>query len=63
MWNLLEMFGYAKLNELNGDKIHRLENVLTLTEELHSFMDSLELWFEGTVGLFLISFADINMQY
>jgi len=56
------MFGYAKLNELNGDKIYRLENVLTLTEELHGFMDALELWFEGTVGPFLFSFSDIK-QY
>jgi len=51
MWNLLKMFGYARLEDLNGHLIHRLENVLTLTRELHGSMDKLELWFEYTVCL------------
>jgi len=52
MWTLLEMFGYARLEDLNGYLIHRLENVLTLSREIHDSMKKLELWFEYTVCQF-----------
>ncbi|PPQ94170.1 hypothetical protein CVT25_003755 [Psilocybe cyanescens] len=34
------------IEELNGPRIHRLENLLTLDVALHRFFDSLDLWFE-----------------
>jgi hypothetical protein len=35
---------------LNGSKIHRLENVMTLDMTMHSFFDSLDLYLEKTVS-------------
>ena len=32
--------------ELNGSGIHRLENILTLNPDAHSFFDTLQLWLE-----------------
>lgn len=47
----MERFGYRKiLEELNGSKIHCLENILTLDSSIHTFFDELKLWFEPTVG-------------
>jgi hypothetical protein len=36
--------------DLNGNNIHRLENVLTLDIGIHSLFDELKLWFEPTVS-------------
>ncbi|KAH9945326.1 uncharacterized protein BXZ73DRAFT_96312 [Epithele typhae] len=48
-WSILERFGYPDaLKELNGHKCHRLSNVLTLSEESHTLMDRLCLWYEST---------------
>ena len=30
--------------ELNGNNIHRLENILTLSTELHAYFDDLYIW-------------------
>ncbi|KAF5310811.1 hypothetical protein D9619_008045 [Psilocybe cf. subviscida] len=49
MWATMSRFGYDSLPEdLNGDKVHRLENVLTLSHVIHGFFDSLEIWFVET---------------
>lgn len=34
------------MDDLNGAKIHRLENVLTLDLGVHSYFDALKIWFE-----------------
>jgi hypothetical protein len=47
VWAVLDRFGYKELlKELNGTKIHRLENILTLSLEVHELFDTLKLWFE-----------------
>ena len=46
----MKCFGYEALpEELNGAKVHRLENVMTLAPELHTQFDQLEIWFVATV--------------
>ena len=35
--------------KLNGDGVHRLENVMTMRSDLHQGFDRLELWFEAMV--------------
>ncbi|KAK0460092.1 uncharacterized protein EV420DRAFT_1747063 [Desarmillaria tabescens] len=48
-WTIIEHFGFPKiLQELEGEKIHRLENVLTLEYDLHDHFDDLTLWLEPT---------------
>ena len=43
-------FGLGNLpDELNGPKIHRLENVMTLAPGVHTLVDSLKVWFVPTV--------------
>ena len=43
----MERFGDMKaFGELNGNWIHRLENVLTLSGEVHHGFDDLKLWLE-----------------
>jgi hypothetical protein len=37
--------------ELNGSGIHRLENVLTLSQYVHTFFDTLQLWLEPVEGV------------
>jgi len=49
MWAVMDRFGYRQIPfELNGNNIHRLENVLTLDIGIHSLFDELKLWFEPT---------------
>ncbi|KAF8327705.1 uncharacterized protein EI90DRAFT_3066603 [Cantharellus anzutake] len=49
VWAVMEHFGNVRvLDELNGDNIHRLENVLTLSHDIHSAFDQLKFWFEAT---------------
>ena len=56
LWTILSMFGYKNiLGELNGNQIHRLENVLTLEHNLHDQFDRLNVWFEATVSYFPLS--------
>ena len=33
-------------NELNGNHINRLENIITLDQSLHTAFNNLELWFK-----------------
>lgn len=46
-----------KVAELNGDGVHRLENVKTMEVGLHILFDYLALWFEATVRYYLIALA------
>ncbi|KAI6162724.1 hypothetical protein EDD17DRAFT_1574516 [Pisolithus thermaeus] len=49
LWAILDRFGYSALREeFNGSNINRLENVVTLEPSLHSFFDSLQVWFTET---------------
>jgi hypothetical protein len=51
MWAVMDRFGYRQIPfDLNGNNIHRLENVLTLDIGVHSLFDELKLWFEPTVS-------------
>ncbi len=50
-WALLSTMGFPQFFErLNGKRIHRLENVLTLNFMLHDLMDRMCLWFEKLDG-------------
>ncbi|EAU82257.2 hypothetical protein CC1G_12866 [Coprinopsis cinerea okayama7 len=45
VWTILEEFGYNHiLQELNGDHVNRLENVMTLAKDVHSDFDALAIW-------------------
>jgi len=49
MWAVMSRFGHESLpDELNGSKIHRLENVMTLDNGVHTLFDQLKLWFVST---------------
>ncbi len=45
-WGILKMFGYHLQPELAGDKINRLENVMTLSLDVHGLFDDLDFWLE-----------------
>jgi hypothetical protein len=52
MWAVMTRFGHEKLPaELNGSKVHRLENVMTLVPGFHADFDQLTVWFVPTVRL------------
>ena len=50
MWTVMDRYGGILLGELNGNEIHRLENVLTLSLTFHDYFDRLEVWLEPTVS-------------
>jgi len=51
VWAVLERFIYKiACKELNGSGIHRLEHVLTLSQYVHTFFDTLQLWLEPVEG-------------
>ena len=50
MWAVMLRFGYKSLpDDLTGHKVHRLENVMTLTSDFHTHFDRLGVWFVATV--------------
>jgi len=52
MWAIMRRFGHEKLpDELNGSRVHRLENVMTLAPTFHMHFDQLKIWFVATVRL------------
>jgi hypothetical protein len=52
MWAVLNRFGHEELpDELNGAKVHRLENVMTMAPGVHTIFDQLKVWFVPTVRL------------
>ncbi|KAG6369984.1 hypothetical protein JVT61DRAFT_12620 [Boletus reticuloceps] len=46
VWAVMQRFGRISPLELNGDQVHRLENVITLWDGVHSLFDKLQMWFE-----------------
>ncbi|KAG8906720.1 hypothetical protein FRB99_006318 [Tulasnella sp. 403] len=46
VWQIIEMFSQVQLDEFNGQDINRLENVLTLSSDLHSLFGELNIWFK-----------------
>jgi hypothetical protein len=53
---MMRMGGVLLHDELNGGKIHRLENVMTMRTDLHSLFDGLMLWLDATVSSLLYMF-------
>jgi hypothetical protein len=53
IWAVMDRFGQSSFeDELDGVKIHRLSNILTLDVSLHTYFDRLNLWLEADpVGL------------
>ena len=52
MWAVMSRFGHEELPaELNGSKVHRLENVMTLVHGFRADFDDLMVWFVATVRL------------
>ncbi|KAG6834358.1 hypothetical protein H0H93_010130 [Arthromyces matolae] len=48
-WDILRTFGYAELRqELDGEGIYRLENVMTIDARCHEQFETLNLWLEET---------------
>ena len=48
LWAVMERFGQRGfMDELDGSKIHRLANVMTLDHFLHTQFDRLALWLEA----------------
>jgi len=47
-WNIIECFGLTLPEELNGVNVHRLENVMTMSYDMHQMFDRLYLWFKAT---------------
>ncbi|GBE88143.1 hypothetical protein SCP_1203730 [Sparassis crispa] len=47
VWSIMNTFSSRKnlSDDLNGAKIHRLENVMTLEPSVHRSFDALEIWF------------------
>ncbi|RXW12258.1 hypothetical protein EST38_g13598 [Candolleomyces aberdarensis] len=44
-YTIAELFGYTTIQQdLNGEKIHRLENVMTMRSDFHTLFDGLALW-------------------
>lgn len=53
MWAIMSRFGYKTLPEdLNGPKVHRLENVMTMEIRFHYLFDQLMIWLTETVRRF-----------
>ena len=50
MWAIMKQFGYNTLpEELNGCKVHRLENVMTMGAHFRNLFDELRFWLSATV--------------
>lgn len=41
----MSRFGYSLPEDLHGGKVHRLENVLTLSQDIHAYFNYLAVWF------------------
>jgi hypothetical protein len=52
LWALLARLGWDFLDELNGTKIHRQENVMTMDTSTHRLFDALEWYFEKTASIY-----------
>jgi hypothetical protein len=54
VWQIITMFTDIALDELNGDLINRLENILTLGPTLHKSFGRLDIWLEPIEVYFLL---------
>jgi hypothetical protein len=50
---VLGRFGYSIATELNGNGIHRLQNVMTMGHDIHALFDSLLVCLEEKVSILL----------
>jgi hypothetical protein len=59
---MMEEFGYRQIRtELEGQNIHSLTNILTLSGTIHDQFDLLQLWLEETVRtIFYFLFMPFN---
>ncbi|KAG8944193.1 hypothetical protein FRC03_002148 [Tulasnella sp. 419] len=48
VWAVLDRFGGVFFEELDGENVHRLENIMTMDPIVHGKFDSLNLWLEAT---------------
>lgn len=54
MLAVLKRFGYD-VESLNGPKVHSLYNVMTMERNVHDWFDRLDMWFEETVSVVLLT--------
>ena len=54
MLAVLKRFGYD-VKSLNGPKVHSLYNVMTMQHDVHDWFDRLDMWFEETVSVVLVT--------
>ena len=50
---MCRMANILVFDQLNGNDGHQLENVMTMTMDIHGLFDELGLWLEATVGYHL----------
>jgi hypothetical protein len=63
VWAVMNRFGQVLITEeLNGNDIHRLENVITMASDKHLAFDQLKLWFEETVYSRLLHSIEIAAE-
>ena len=55
MLTVLKFFGY-NVDDMNGENVHSLFNVMTMQYDAHNSFDRLEMWFEKTVSISGICF-------
>ena len=56
-------FGYQDIiDNFNGDKIHRLDDILTLDHNIHDLFHRLKIWFERTVSILLFSLYRVGTE-
>jgi hypothetical protein len=62
MYEILERFsGWKLLDQLNGDNINRIENVITLSIVAHHYFGKLDVWLDAVeVRTILCEFAPLD---
>ncbi|KAG8894860.1 hypothetical protein FRB99_000947 [Tulasnella sp. 403] len=50
VWQIIEMFSRVRLEDLNGQDINRLENILTLSSIVHHRFGELNIWLKSVEG-------------
>ncbi|CAE6477690.1 hypothetical protein ACGC1H_002392 [Rhizoctonia solani] len=50
VWSVVTDFGGIPPQEINGDGIHNLTNIMTLRNDIHTSLDKLQLWLEPIEG-------------
>ena len=62
----MSRFGGIHIDELSGQQINRVENILTLTPNLHALFGSLYVWLEAVEVSSLVMGSlkcDVNADY